>query len=601
MNIGGWLVGNIRKSQERTEKMNKTLVFAIVAGILLFLTGTAMAGSHSWYFSQSGNDSAGDGSIGNPWKTLSKAQTKINNANVDDTVNLYFYGGDEWTVNSGAAVTTIIFGLAVDSGDPIVNIASYGSGKAIFNGSVTNFSSAAEHNQTTGPLRWNSFFWFNRDNCSVTNIEIKNMYGRAITVKAADNFTLSNCKISNFGADAIYIEDGASGSLIENNEIYQGQQLWRYSLRPSGWGAAISIQDYSNAFSNNIVRYNLVYDIYGEGIIIHGGTVEYNVVGDTYSVAIYYNGKYINGDNFIVRYNFVISSNSSDCRVLDGRTAYNGIGHVEERNGGSNNTGASVEIYGNIVINRYYGIYAKNTYTEPTGSFKIYNNTVIDCDLANYNISNPGNVTNAGYIYNNSSMLYDRTESDHDGANMSLPHINWDVDTNHFWTTGGSPTVDDGWTTNYVTTDPKLPGEPSIDWDGQSGPTYYKDIDFDVHLHPPSDSGLVGNGKSLDDDFDNKLLTKGTKWSDSPGITAQLAEQNAGDWDVGASKYSGIPNADINNDSKVNIEDFAIMVAWWDDGNACSSPGWCEGADFDMSGTVDMFDLTYFAENWLRQ
>ena len=60
-------------------------------------------------------------------------------------------------------------------------------------------------------------------------------------------------------------------------------------------------------------------------------------------------------------------------------------------------------------------------------------------------------------------------------------------------------------------------------------------------------------------------------------------------------------DTDINNDGKVNIEDFAIMATWWDDENACSSPNWCGGADFDMSGMVDFTDLAYFVENWLRQ
>ena len=61
------------------------------------------------------------------------------------------------------------------------------------------------------------------------------------------------------------------------------------------------------------------------------------------------------------------------------------------------------------------------------------------------------------------------------------------------------------------------------------------------------------------------------------------------------------PNVDINDDGKVNIEDFAVLASWWDDENACSTPDWCGGADFDMSGTVDMLDFAFFAENWLRQ
>jgi len=58
------------------------------------------------------------------------------------------------------------------------------------------------------------------------------------------------------------------------------------------------------------------------------------------------------------------------------------------------------------------------------------------------------------------------------------------------------------------------------------------------------------------------------------------------------------PGPDINNDGKIDLEDFAVLAVWWDDENACSSPDWC-GGDFDMSGTIDMLDLTYFVENWL--
>jgi len=61
------------------------------------------------------------------------------------------------------------------------------------------------------------------------------------------------------------------------------------------------------------------------------------------------------------------------------------------------------------------------------------------------------------------------------------------------------------------------------------------------------------------------------------------------------------PDSDINDDGKVNLEDFAVLSVWWDDENGCSSPGWCGGADFDMSGVVDFTDLAYFVENWLRQ
>ena len=81
-----------------------------------------------------------------------------------------------------------------------------------------------------------------------------------------------------------------------------------------------------------------------------------------------------------------------------------------------------------------------------------------------------------------------------------------------------------------------------------------------------------------------------------------LSEVNGNPWTSMAelNVLAVQPDLDINNDGKVNIEDFAILAAWWDDENACSSPDWCEGADFDMNGMVNMLDLAYFVENWLR-
>jgi len=81
-----------------------------------------------------------------------------------------------------------------------------------------------------------------------------------------------------------------------------------------------------------------------------------------------------------------------------------------------------------------------------------------------------------------------------------------------------------------------------------------------------------------------------------------LSEVNGNPWTTMAelNVLAVQPDTDINDDGKVNIEDFAVLSVWWNDEDACSSPGWCDGADFDMSGTVDMLDFTYFVENWLR-
>lgn len=507
----------------------------------------ANAATYNWYFSDdaagnaAGNDSTGDGSIGNPWKTLSKAKTQIDTAGSGDTVNLYFDRGDTWTVNTLLKVQ--IHGFEVESDNPIVNMDAYGSGNLpCIDGGITDFSTAPAHDPDSGPLRWSEVFRFSRENCSVSNMEFKQIYGDVIELIGATGFRLSNCNIHHFGQAANKIEGTMTNAIIEYNTVHTGQQLWRYALRSSGWGGGISFSG-GNSY-DNIVRYNLVYDIFGEGIINPGGITEYNVVGDTYSTAIYGSPHApIDTRDTVMRYNFVIMSGSSDYRypypipsIHNGRAGSHGIGLIDERvNEPGSNANADIEIYGNIVINTYYGIYAKNHNVATNGAFKsikIYNNLVIDCSLSNYYVSFPEGF-DAGYVYNNSSILYDRTTSNHTNNNLDA---GWGVDNNHFWTTGGSPVVGAGWQGNYVITDPKLPGEPAIDWDGQSGATYYKDIDFNTHLYTPADSPLVDSSKTLGAGYNTAFLTYGTDFGTLPDkATFKTASQaDHGDWDIGA-------------------------------------------------------------------
>jgi len=51
-------------------------------------------------------------------------------------------------------------------------------------------------------------------------------------------------------------------------------------------------------------------------------------------------------------------------------------------------------------------------------------------------------------------------------------------------------------------------------------------------------------------------------------------------------------------DGDVNFVDYAIFVNHWKEQN-CVEPDWCEGTDFDHSGSVDMLDLAEFAKYWL--
>jgi hypothetical protein len=335
--------------------MKKRLVLTIVTGMLLSLTETSMAATYNWYFSQSGSDTGGDGSIGDPWQTLSKAKTKIDSVAINDIVNLFFKRGDTWSMNT--TVKRLVHGFEVENDNPIVNMDAYGSGnKPIFDGLVVDFSTAPEHSVDGGPLRWSTIFKFSRTNCSVSNMEIKNVYGTGVFLNNADYFTLSHCEIHNFGACAlgVHFQYGVENSIAEYNTVYAGQQLWRYGLREAGWGGAISFTasgyGEDSQCKNNIIRYNLIYDIFGEGCQAPGGITEYNVIGDTYSTGIYPSPHDFDAYDTIIRYNFVIMSGNSDYQspypipsIHNGRAAHNGIGLIDENLGGSN-VNANIEI-----------------------------------------------------------------------------------------------------------------------------------------------------------------------------------------------------------------------------------------------------------------
>lgn len=55
---------------------------------------------------------------------------------------------------------------------------------------------------------------------------------------------------------------------------------------------------------------------------------------------------------------------------------------------------------------------------------------------------------------------------------------------------------------------------------------------------------------------------------------------------------------DLTEDRYVNMEDLSKFSNNWMR-NDCSSPNWCEGTDYDLSGVVDLMDLVVFMENWL--
>lgn len=491
--------------------------------ILIFLfcfASLANAATYSYYFAD-GEGDAGTCLVDDPCETLAKAQALIDAASSSDTVNLYFNRGDTWTENTGQTS----YHFYAPSTGPTVNIDAYGAGGdyPIFDGNITDFSTVTAHDSGDPVFKeYYRFFDIRKAGCSIKNIEIKRVYGYGIFAFPMDELTVESCYIHHIGNSAVKADGtggiGARNSTITKNHIHDCMLLYNNDKSP-WYSNAISLWNDPGTdgyYSNNTISYNVIYNIYGEGISIietNGGEtiVEKNFIGDTGSDAIDIApaGANANGKT-IVRYNLITHSSAADLKPA--AIGDNGITFAEEDLTQGDNSLAEIEIYGNIIINRFWGIWINNgigttgNSATNTGSIKAYNNTVIDSSYKNYGIGE-GDEFDAGFFYNNASILYDRTgnlhASDYDGSLAT-----WTISHNAFWTTGGSPTVDADWQTNYVVADPHLDGEDndSFDWDGQAAGNPQDKFEF-LLITPLSNSALLNRAKSLTP-WDESLLTK---------------------------------------------------------------------------------------------
>ena len=351
---------------------------------------------------------------------MTVAQNKINTLNNNDTANLFFARGDKWSVNSTSIGAKTFYGLHIGPTAPIVNIDAYGSGdKPIFDGLVYNFGSVPFPNGKNGPTYWNRFFQFDRKNCSVKNVEIRRVYGHAIFLNNNGNinFTLQYCNINNFGNTGISAPGGKNVT-IEYNTFHTGQQLHLFGKVPF-WGAAIQTKgNYGGSPSGGITRYNLVYDISGEGINVASGVIEYNVIGNTGSVGIDVASHNWDATAVTARYNLVTMADWGT-HVYDQHKNGGSVGIrvADEKNGGEN-IHADVKIYGNLIINRLHGIqivelFGDTNDAKPWGPIRVFNNTIIDSHKNNFMVANTNNVFPDVKIYNNASILYDRKDARH--------------------------------------------------------------------------------------------------------------------------------------------------------------------------------------------
>jgi hypothetical protein len=96
-----------------------------------------------------------------------------------------------------------------------------------------------------------------------------------------------------------------------------------------------------------------------------------------------------------------------------------------------------------------------------------------------------------------------------------------------------------------------------------------------------------------------------TGWSSSVTSSGQSISFTMNDAKTVTANYVSNPEpvlcpmtVDLNHDGIPSFRDFSVLAKFWQN-TSCTAPDWCDGSDFDKSGTVDIHDLQIFAEFWL--
>ncbi len=520
----------------------------------------------SYYVKPNGNDSLDGRSNATAWRTISK----VNNYSFQTGDDVYFKCGGTWT---GTRLNIDWSGI---SGNSVVIGAYYMSGGNEVHGSNGNKPVFDGNNAVPGEYL-GLINVYRQDCVTIENIKIVNSLCDGVRFSGSKTIDATNNNATNIDTGHIY-KAGIKYHHIDTG-VVEGCDVadtCRTELGGGGWPAALSV-----TYSSNItVRKNSVRENYGEGIGIYkisdNCIVENNLCYANKKVQIYIDSS----AGTVVRGNLCYGT--IDSAYWRGSFPGLGIGIADE--GWVPSHSENNKIYNNLVAYSSLGIFLWRAHDDPGWSLKdtfVYNNVVIDC-LTNLTVSNR-NVFENSAIKNN---IFWSISGDSVQAAVPSSHSGLVLDYN-LWSS--APDSD-----ARGVNDPSYAAPQLLKTSGWRSMTGGDIQGNDFALQPTSPA--IDAGTNLGSPY-NQGLDKNSTW---PNNVFTLDQNNYGSGcEIGAFVFTGT-DADINNDGKINIEDFAILAAWRDDDGGCVEPGWCGGSDFNMSGTIDMLDLAYFVENWLR-
>jgi acyl-CoA thioesterase-1 len=373
--------------------------------------------TYNWYFSNStGNDVTGNGTQASPWRSLAKLNAMLNTVvNGTESASIYLRRGDTWILTSNSNINIDKSNITIDAygvttAKPIID----GNGRYPNTTGISVISVGEE-----SPV--------GISNVHVNNIRIQNTHdtvstnqggggiifaGTAVGGHFSGPGSVRNCEFYDLGWSAINIygvpnSGGSSNAIkIENNYIHgTGWYPENASAAGTNTKGPQAINGNHRSYGHEC-RYNVIDLSHNEGI---GATafsiVEYNVVSNTDNPSIYFESKHT--DETItsnIRYNLVWGDSSGE----------HGGGEIRvyDETASGDNTGITVNIYGNIVVGAFRGVSIKNQQDySHFGMIRVFNNTFVDCT---YNIElSRSQEFNGLDIRNNASIVYNNSVANH--------------------------------------------------------------------------------------------------------------------------------------------------------------------------------------------
>lgn len=347
-----------------------------------------------YYTAVTGDDGTGDGSIGDPWKTIQHGYNQL-------------VAGDTLNVREGTYVETLVMTTDGTVGN-LITIQNYQNEVVTIDGEagvggVNNGLPAGSCVQTdpvSGKcMKFEGLVDLKGNYTVFDGIDITRSLGRGLRVVGADNVTVMNNRISYSRASGILGWFDATNLIFDNVEVcYSGDfaTYSRGSVPP--WPMAIQLRGDGIVFRNGLIYNNWCEGI-GAGRNSNDITIEDNVIYDNYALQVYVD----HGQNILIQRNLIYFS--TDTTFYRGGLPSEGIA-VNNESDMTEYYSDNITVINNFVRGCKYNIaiWAQND-LYGVSNMLVAHNTCVEGNEGGMRVSDANTINHSNVIFKN-NLVY---------------------------------------------------------------------------------------------------------------------------------------------------------------------------------------------------